>query len=100
MLSSSNIEDSIIKFKAYNSIIADTKDIYNLKRGDYLTSNKIFFKNMYLELYIYLLEYSLTWFDDNDDYIEDAPFTLLELGEVIDKGNELIKSIIEQSINY
>lgn len=100
MLDKSNIEDSIVKFKTYNSIIADTKDLYYLKRGDYLTSTKIFYKNMYLDLYISLLEYSLLWFDSSDVYSDEAPFTLLELDDVIDKGDELIKSIIELTISY
>jgi len=99
-LNSYHINDTIIKFKAYYSTITSDKDLTYYKSGDVLSSEAIFNFNMYLELYIYLLEYSLDWFDENDDLMEDAPFALAELSTVIDRGNELTKSMIELPINY
>lgn len=101
MLDKYHIEDSIVKFKAYYSTITSDKDLTYYKEGDVLSSEAIFNFNMYLELYIYLLEYSLTWFDDTDTYREvDAPISLDEISTVIDRGDELIKAMIELPINY
>lgn len=99
-LNTYHINDTITKFKAYYSTITSDKDLTYYKSGDVMSSEAIFNFNMYLELYIYLLEYSLDWFDDTDTLDSDAPFTLNELSLVIDRGDELIKSIIELPINY
>lgn len=101
MLDKTKIEESITKFKTYYSIITVDKDLTYLKGGDTLTSETIFNTNMYLELYIFLLEYSITWFDNSDIYdSENAPVSLTELSSVIDKGDELVKSLIELPLNY
>lgn len=147
MLDRYHILDSITKFKAYYSIITSDKDITYLKQGDVLSSEAIFNFNMYLELYISLLEYSLSWFevetaqtltelsgdqipglDTPEGYIitgeesavptaspggsqvlsgnygnyreEDAPITIKQLSTMIDRGNELVKSMITLPINY
>lgn len=101
MLDKYHILDTIVKFKAYYSIITLDKDLTYYKSGDVLSSEAIFNFNMYLELYIWLLEYSLTWFDDADVFREDdSPITISEINLVIDRGDELIKSMIQLPINY
>ena len=96
-----HIENKITKYKAYFSTITSDKDLTYLKQGDILSSEAIFNFNMYLEMYIYLLEYSLDWFDDTDEYREDdAPISLNEISLLIDKGDELIKTMIQLPINY
>lgn len=146
MINRYHILDTITKFKAYYSTITSDKDLTYLKGGDVISSEAIFNFNLYLELYIYLLECSLDWFEVETDtiltelagdeipgidtpegyiitgeesavptaspggsyvitqtygeYRDDAPFTLKQLSEMIDTGDELIKSMIELPINY
>ena len=101
MLDKEYIEDTIVKFKGYYGVITVDKDIEYFKNGDIISSEAIFNFNTYLELYIFILEYSLTWFDSNDQFDEDnAPFTLTKLSDMIDKGNELVKTIIQLPLNY
>ena len=96
-----HIEDSLVKFYGYYSIITSDKDLTYLKRGDAISSEAVFNFNLYLDLYIFLLEYSLDWFDDDDEYREDdAPISLDELELVIDRGNELIKTLVDNPLNY
>lgn len=100
MLDKSHIEDTIVKFKGYRIIVTDTKDLVYAKRGDMISSESIFFFNMYLEMYLSILEYSLTWFDNTDTYREDdAPISLDEINTVINRGNELITVLINTPLN-
>ncbi len=95
-----HVSDSVVKFKSYYSIITSDKDLTYYKTGDVLSSEAIFNFNMYLELYTYILEYSLTWFDDLNEFREDdAPISITEINLVIDRGDELIKSMIQLPIN-
>lgn len=99
MLDKYHIEDSIVKLKGYYSEIITDQDSYYASRGNISFANKIFYKAAYLELYIFQLDYSLTWFNDSGEYDEDAPVTLSDLSSVIDKANELVRSLIELPIN-
>ena len=101
MMDRDHIEDTIIKFKSYYSIITVDKDLEYFKNGDVLSSEAIFNFGIYLELYVYLLEYSTEWFDDSDIFREDdAPITINEINSVINRGDELIKTIIKLPLNY
>lgn len=100
MLDKYHIEDTITKFKGYYSQIITEKDYYYLTIGAIIAAKQVFYKASYLELYIYLLEYSLTWFDSLDEYMtDDAPISLAQISLMIDKGDELIKSIIQLPLN-
>jgi len=94
------IEDSVSKFSAYVSLITSDYDLARAKVGDRILSDEFFYKNLILEMYTAILSYSLDWFDDSDLLREDAPFTNENLSNVIDNGNELIKSIITLPLNY
>lgn len=91
-LNVSSVEDSIVKYKAYLSILLVDNDLESYVNGDVRNSKKHLDKNMYLDLYIYVLDYSLDWFE-NDALSEEAPITDEELSDLIDKANELISSI-------
>lgn len=100
MTDKEHIEDSIVKFSAYISLIISDKDIARLKVGDIKLADEAFYKCLYLELYTFILMYSLDWLDVDDEVLETSPVTALEINDIIDNGDELIKSIIQLPLTY
>jgi hypothetical protein len=100
MTDKSHIEDSIVKFSAYISLITSDEDIARLKVGDIKLADEAFYKCLNLELYTFILTYILDWFDVDDDLMTDSPLTYDEINNIIDNGDEIIKSIIELPLNY
>lgn len=88
------IQDALVKYKAYCALQGISYTDF-LKSANMINSEKAIWYNQYLELYIYLLEYTLDWTNTNGDLEEDSPIDEDDLDELINRANELIHTLFE-----